>query len=75
MSLSHFYPAVLIPVHCFLSLSAAKDLYFCLFFSYYDFPPMFRAEMFDPDHWASVFSKAGAKCTVHSVHSVTMEST
>jgi alpha-L-fucosidase len=33
-------------------------------FTYYDFPPMFQAELFDPDHWASVFSKAGAKYVV-----------
>ena len=69
MSLSHFYPAVFFSVHC------QRIVLLSVFFSYYDFPPMFRAEMFDPDHWASVFSKAGAKCTVHSVHCVTMEST
>ena len=68
MSLSHRHSAVLIPVHC------QRRVLLSIFFRYYDFPPMFRAEMFDPDHWASVFSKAGAKCTVHSVHCVTMES-
>lgn len=38
---------------------------------YADFAPMFKAELFDPDHWASVFKAAGAKCksTVYvSVH-------
>ncbi len=30
-------------------------------FKYPDFAPMFRAEMFDPDHWASVFEQSGAK--------------
>ena len=29
---------------------------------YADFAPMFKAELFDPDHWASVFKAAGAKC-------------
>ena len=29
---------------------------------YADFAPMFKAELFDPDHWADVFKKAGAKC-------------
>jgi alpha-L-fucosidase len=31
---------------------------------YEDFAPEFRAEMFDPDHWASVFEAAGAKYVV-----------
>ncbi len=30
-------------------------------FPYADFAPMFRAEMYDPDHWAEVFERAGAK--------------
>jgi alpha-L-fucosidase len=30
-------------------------------FSYFDFAPMFRAEFFDPDHWADVFVQSGAK--------------
>jgi alpha-L-fucosidase len=29
-------------------------------FKYEEFAPLFRAEMFDPDHWAGVFEKAGA---------------
>ena len=33
-------------------------------FAYPDFAPMFRAELFDPDHWASVFVRAGAKYVV-----------
>jgi len=30
-------------------------------FPYFDFAPMFRAELFDPDHWADVFVRSGAK--------------
>jgi alpha-L-fucosidase len=30
-------------------------------FPYYDFAPMFRAELFDPDQWADVFVRSGAK--------------
>ena len=30
-------------------------------FAYADFAPMFRAEVFDPDKWADVFVRAGAK--------------
>ena len=30
-------------------------------FPYQDFAPMFRAELFDPDHWADVFQRAGAR--------------
>jgi alpha-L-fucosidase len=30
-------------------------------FSYQDFAPMFRAELYDPDHWADVFARSGAK--------------
>lgn len=33
-------------------------------FSYADFAPMFKAELFDPDHWADVFKKSGAKYVV-----------
>ena len=30
-------------------------------FPYSDFAPMFRAELFDPDRWADLFAKAGAR--------------
>jgi alpha-L-fucosidase len=30
-------------------------------FPYFDFAPMFRAEFYDPDHWADVFVRSGAK--------------
>jgi alpha-L-fucosidase len=30
-------------------------------FQYHEFAPMFRAELYDPDHWADVFVRAGAK--------------
>ncbi len=30
-------------------------------FPYQDFAPMFRAELFDPDHWADVFRRSGAR--------------
>ncbi len=30
-------------------------------FPYQDFAPMFRAELFDPDHWADVLAQSGAK--------------
>jgi len=33
-------------------------------FGYKDFIPMFRAEKFDPDAWAELFRKAGAKYVV-----------
>jgi alpha-L-fucosidase len=33
-------------------------------FGYKDFIPQFKAEKFDPDHWASVFKAAGAKFVV-----------
>jgi len=33
-------------------------------FSYFDFAPMFRAELFDPAHWADVFEKSGARYVV-----------
>lgn len=30
-------------------------------FTYKDFAPLFKAELFDPDEWAELFKKAGAK--------------
>ena len=30
-------------------------------FPYQNFAPQFRAELFDPDHWADVFQRSGAK--------------
>lgn len=33
-------------------------------FAYQDFAPMFRAELFDPDSWADVFRRSGAKYVV-----------
>jgi len=30
-------------------------------FPYFDFAPMFRAEPYDPDHWADVFERSGAR--------------
>jgi alpha-L-fucosidase len=30
-------------------------------FPYQNFAPMFRAELFDPDHWADVFVRSGAR--------------
>ncbi|HEY1342875.1 MAG TPA: alpha-L-fucosidase [Bryobacteraceae bacterium] len=30
-------------------------------FQYFDFAPLFRAELYDPDHWAEVFVRSGAK--------------
>jgi len=33
-------------------------------FGYKDFIPLFRAEKFDPDHWAGLFRRAGAKFVV-----------
>ena len=33
-------------------------------FPYADFAPMFRAELFDPAHWAEVFEASGAKYVV-----------
>ncbi len=30
-------------------------------YDYKDFAPQFRAELFDPDHWAGVFARSGAK--------------
>ena len=31
-------------------------------FTYPEFAPMFKAELFDPDAWASLFKRSGAKC-------------
>ena len=33
-------------------------------FEYRDFAPLFRAELFDPDEWAELFARAGAKYVV-----------
>ena len=33
-------------------------------FSYQDFAPLFKAELFDPDHWANIFERSGAKYIV-----------
>ena len=33
-------------------------------FGYKDFIPLFRAEKFDPDHWAGLFRRAGARFVV-----------
>ena len=33
-------------------------------FSYFDFLPMFRAELFDPAEWASLFKEAGARYVI-----------
>ena len=33
-------------------------------FTYYQFASMFKAELFDPDEWASLFEKSGAKYIV-----------
>jgi alpha-L-fucosidase len=33
-------------------------------FTYYQFAPMFKAELFNPDEWAELFNKAGAKYIV-----------
>ena len=30
-------------------------------FSYADFGPMFRAELFDPDQWVDIFESSGAR--------------
>jgi len=30
-------------------------------FPYFDFAPLFRAELYDPDHWAKVFARSGAR--------------
>jgi len=33
-------------------------------YDYRNFAPQFRAELFDPDHWADVFTRSGAKYVV-----------
>jgi alpha-L-fucosidase len=33
-------------------------------FPYQNFAPQFKAELFDPDHWANVFARSGAKYVV-----------
>ena len=33
-------------------------------FAYRDFAPLFRAELFDPDRWADLFARSGAKYVV-----------
>jgi alpha-L-fucosidase len=33
-------------------------------YSYQNFAPQFRAELYDPDHWADVFDRSGAKYVV-----------
>ena len=33
-------------------------------FHYQDFAPLFKAELYDPDHWAEIFDRAGAKYVV-----------
>lgn len=33
-------------------------------FKYQDFAPMFKAELFDPDEWADIFKRSGAKYVV-----------
>ncbi len=35
-------------------------------FTYADFVPMFKAELFDPDFWADIFFRSGAKYVVHT---------
>ena len=45
-----------------------------MLFSFQDFAPMLKAELFDPDHWATVFKNAGAKCKYkqHSIHNCSL---
>src|SRR6267143_556138 len=33
-------------------------------FPYQNFAPLFKAELFEPDHWADVFARSGAKYVV-----------
>lgn len=33
-------------------------------FSYAEFGPMFRAELFDPDQFAGIIKRSGAKCEI-----------
>ncbi len=35
-------------------------------FTYADFVPLFKAELFDPDFWADIFFRSGAKYVVHT---------
>jgi len=35
-------------------------------FNYQDFAPMFKAELFNPDQWAEIFAKSGARYVVHT---------
>ena len=42
----------------FMKLEYGKD------FEYKDFAPLFKAELFDPDEWATIFKNAGAKYIV-----------
>ncbi|KAF2072369.1 hypothetical protein CYY_006315 [Polysphondylium violaceum] len=46
---------------------AVKDYHTTNFganFSYHEFAPMFNARLFNPDHWASMIEKSGAKYVV-----------
>lgn len=43
---------------------AYHQLRFGADFPYQDFAAQFRAELFDPDHWADVFQRSGAKYVV-----------
>ena len=33
-------------------------------FTYPDFQPEFKAELFDPEEWVDLFERAGAKCVL-----------
>jgi alpha-L-fucosidase len=35
-------------------------------FEYHQFAPMFRCELFNPDQWADIFARSGAKYVVHT---------
>ena len=39
-------------------------------FSYADFAPMFRAEFFDPDQWADLLARSGARFVFRSLNLV-----
>src|SRR5512139_871819 len=43
---------------------AYHDRQFGADFAYHEFAPRFRAELFDPEHWADVFARSGAKYVV-----------